>query len=119
MLAGEHSHARGLAPPLLAAGLLACRFGTSFKLDKAPGLPLLLLAMPSTGRAQAVQMENGKSKGSEHVLCASLPSLPFHPSRCAAAASADRSQGEPVARERLSRVSTAGSSRLSSSSRLH
>lgn len=98
VLAGEHSHARGLAPPLLAAGMLACRFGTSFHLDKAPGLPLLLLlAMPSTGRAQAVRIESPKGAST----CSVLPFHPFPsiPGRCAAAASADRSQGEPVAGE--------------------
>lgn len=123
MLAGEHSHDTGLGPslgppPLLAAGLLACRFCTPFKLDKAvlpaAELPVCpcrpLPAVPGPGSA------DGKSSRER----ARAPRFPSHPRAAAGRLPApDSSQRQPAARQSLSRVSTGGASRLSSSPRLH
>lgn len=75
---------------------------------RAPGVSLPAAA----GGARPGQRRWKSPAGSEHVLRASLPI----PGRLPAP---DSSQPQPAARQSLSRVSTAGASRLSSSPRLH
>lgn len=119
MLAGEHSHDTGLGPslgpPLCSLpGCLPAGFAHPSSCTKLPS-PLQSSRCVAAGRcrrcqARAAQMES--PAGSEHVLRASLPI----PGRLPAP---DSSQPQPAARQSLSRVSTGGASRLSSSPRLH